>query len=61
LINLFSSKSLSIFDIPIIPVVTAACIFVTPLLKGVVPLRDSNHLVEGIDIYIGPVTSGNIN
>ena len=61
LINLIGSEGLSIFDIPIVPVVTAASVFVTPFLKGVVPLLDSNHLVERIDIYIGPIASGDVN
>ena len=60
-INTISSKSLSILSVPVVPVVTAASVIIAPLLKGVGPLLDSYHLVEGIDVYIGPVAGGDID
>jgi len=61
LINIIRGKGLSIFNVPVVPVVTAASVIVAPLLKGVVPLRDSHHLIEGIDVYICPITGSDIN
>ena len=61
LFNTISVKSLSILDVPVVPVVTAASVIVAPLLKGVVPLLDGHHLVEGIDVNIGPVTGSDVD
>ena len=59
--NILRGKGLSFSSVPAVKVVTVASVIVTPLLQAVFPLRNSNHLFEWVDIYVRPVSSGDVD
>lgn len=61
LFNILGGDGVSFILVPVVPFVTAASVLVAPLLNTVVPLGNSHHLVEGVDVYVHPVTSGNVD
>ena len=61
LFNILRCDGLSTFGVPIVPFVTATGVFVAPLFYTVVPLVDSYHLVEGVDVYVCPVSGCNVD
>ena len=54
-------KGLSFSGVPAVKFVTVASVIVTPFLQAVFPLRNSNHLFEWVDIYVRPVSSGDVD
>ena len=61
LLSILSGKGLSFSSVPRVKVVTVARVIVTPLFQAVFPLRNSNHLVEWVDIYVRPVSCGDVD
>ena len=47
--------------VPLVIVVTVASVRVAPFFQAVFPLRNSNHLVEWVDVYVHPVSCGDVD